>query len=95
MIEVEALRAAVILGKGEASAKESHYARAYLETAHLTHNSAGPSSGFDKLLDLYYPAHTDSEDRSWREVLMLRRLGFSEVDIDQFKREAKRAELYS
>lgn len=93
MMEVEALRAAMILQEGEAGGKESRYARTYLETARLTHYTTGPSTGLDKLLNLFYPADTDSDDRNWREALMLRRLGFSDVDIDQFKQEAKRTEL--
>src|SRR5262249_11571828 len=52
LMEVEALRAANLAAAKSAGAalKDSDYARAYMETALLTHNSAGPSSGLEKLL---------------------------------------------
>src|SRR5438128_6532909 len=53
LMEVESLRAAVLEDDRTtlASLKDSSYARAYRETALLTHNSAGPSTGIEKLLE--------------------------------------------
>jgi hypothetical protein len=101
MMEVEALRAAHLAPDVSACDTEAGYARAYKDTAYLTHNSSGPSSGLDKLLGLFYPAEADTrrsasgEQRTWRECLMLRRLGFSEEQVRVYKEEAARAETFT
>ena len=95
MMEVESLRAAVLgLSRGhpadqteEALAHDpggvpgphTEYGHAYLETAWRSHWSAGTSSGADKLLELFYPTGSDM-----REILFLRRLGYSEVQIRKY-----------
>jgi hypothetical protein len=101
LMEVEALRAAVVTVSGEASGKDSAYGRAYRSTAYLTHNASGPSSGLDKLLALFYPAEAETDSggstgrRAWRERLMLHRLGFSEEEIREYKDEAEQAETFT
>jgi hypothetical protein len=54
LMEVEALRETLLRSNTGSGRKESAYARAYREIALLTHNSAGPSSGLDKLLARFY-----------------------------------------
>jgi len=50
MMEVEALRAALLAMESGTPDAKAGYSRAYRDTAYLTHNSAGPSGGLDKLL---------------------------------------------
>jgi hypothetical protein len=84
MMEVEALRETMVRG--------SNYRAAYREIGLLTHNSVGPSTGVDKLLDLYYPSSATSGGRAWRESLMMQRLGFTQTEMEQYKRDAEDAE---
>lgn len=75
------------LDESPASVSGSHsiYGRAYLEAAWLTHWSAGPSSGMDKLLELFYGNTSPSQGAGrWREVAMLVRLGYTHDQIRQF-----------
>jgi hypothetical protein len=72
------------------SSPRTAYAAAYLDTAWLTHWSAGPSGGWEKLLAEYYS--WDSRLPEWRECLMLERLGFSQADISNYKESARQAE---
>jgi len=101
LMEVEALRAAQLTLGGGGHDSDSAYGRAYRETAYLTHNSCGPSSGFDKLLSRFYPPDfekqtgTPRRERTWRECLMLQRLGFSTEQIREYKEEAEEAELFT
>ena len=85
MMEVEALR--------EARAAGSDYRDAYRNTGLLMHDSTGPSMGWDKLLDRYYPRDKDLTGRVWRESLMLRRLGVSAGQIEAYRREAQGMEI--
>jgi hypothetical protein len=101
LMEVEALRK-VVLGSGlGVGGKDSAYGRAYAETAYLTHNALGPSSGLEKLLDLFYPEKAEEkgptwgERRTWRECLLLRRLGFSDEQVGAYKEAAAEAEAFS
>jgi hypothetical protein len=71
------------------------YQRTYLDTAYLTHNAAGPTSGFEKLLARFYPEDTTANGRRWREVLMLERLGFSKEEIERFKDAATEAKWFT
>ena len=101
LLEVEALRAALLSSDAGTAGKASAYARAYQDTAYLTHNACGPSSGLEKLLALYYPQAAESDDqtwgerRTWRECLFLRRLGFSEEEIRAYKEAAAHAETFT
>ena len=95
LTEVEALRKVVL------EARQPAYGRAYEETVYLTHNSAGPSSGLEKLLALFYPRESEdgddgrAEQRTWRECLLLRRLGLSEEEILAYKERAQKAEFFT
>ena len=101
LMEVEALRAAHLASNTGARGTDSGYGRAYRDTAYLTHNSCGPSSGLDKLLALFYPAETEKDSgasgqqRTWRECLMLLRLGFSQEQVRAYRKEAAEAETFT
>lgn len=72
---------------------KSSYQRAYLNAAFETHNNGGPSGGLDKLLARFYPSSVDELGRTWRECLLLERLGFSPSEIDEYKNAAQDAEM--
>jgi hypothetical protein len=75
--------------------EKARYQRAYLDTAYLIHNAAGPASGFEKLLARFYPDDTTASGRRWREVLMLERLGFTKEEIERFKDAATEAKWFT
>jgi hypothetical protein len=87
MMELEALRETIASG--------STYRDAYRKAALLTHNNAGPSDGWDKLLGLFYRFEESSGDGPWRETTMMQRLGFTPTEIELYQQEAKEAELYT
>jgi hypothetical protein len=101
LMEVEALRTVVSASKLGVGGKDSAYGRAYQETAYLTHNACGPSSGVEKLLALFYPRQAEEEGlgwrerRTWRECLLMRRLGFSDDEVRAYKEEAEQAETFT
>jgi hypothetical protein len=82
------LQAQAAEGKGKPlpDSQRTACARAYVAAALCTHNSAGPTSGWDKLLAQF---GTPAPRGEWRECLMLRRLGFSEADNDRYMEEAR------
>lgn len=93
--EVEALRSTE-LEKAKIQSilpKDSIYGRQYRKTALLTHDSAGPSGGIDKLLHLW--CAESSKETSGRfagyleELLMLERLGYSKEDIRKYLEEVR------
>lgn len=108
-MEVEALREALIkidssplepAGDQTESASilnlaKSTYQRAYLDAAFETHNNQGEYGGLDKLLARFYPSSADDLGRTWRECLLLARLGFSSAEIDEYKSVAQAAEMSS
>jgi hypothetical protein len=75
--------------------EKSLYHKAYVETAYETHNNGGPSGGLDKLLARFYPMVADEMGRTWRECLLLERLGFSQVEIAEYKKAAEDAEMFT
>jgi hypothetical protein len=84
LAEVEALR--------QAQTTQPAFRDAYRDALLLTHDSAGPSSGWEKLLDRYYPRQTSGDGRAWRETLMMRRLGLTPAEIEAYQQEAEAAE---
>lgn len=72
---------------------KSTYREAYLNAALETHNNGGPSGGLDKLLARFYPSDADDLGRTWRECLLLERLGFAPAEIDEYKNAAQDAEM--
>jgi hypothetical protein len=102
-VEVEALRTAVS-GKSSRivpgidpslAAGKSPYQTAYLNTVYLTHNSAGPSSGVEKLLARFYPSSREMAAGSLRESSVLRDLGFSEDEVARYINAARKAETFT
>lgn len=97
LMEVETLRATLLeesIAKGE-NLRNSIYAKNYISTALLTHDSTGPTGGLHKLLHTWLysePQSYSSQDLYMREILMLRRLGFSEAEIEGYKKEAEEHE---
>ncbi|MBL8866628.1 MAG: hypothetical protein JNK93_13800 [Planctomycetia bacterium] len=67
------------------------YPAAYVDTAFVPHNAAGPSGGIDKLVARFYPA----DSREPRETIMLRRLGYTHAEIARFLEAARAAENYT
>ena len=93
LVEVEAIREALLRSPVGSAGSRSTYAIAYRDTALLTHDSTGPSGGHDKLMARFYsgaPEHLD-----WRECLFLSRVGFSEDEIAKYKDKAEEAETYT
>jgi len=94
MVEIEALREAV----AACPATRDAYRLAYQETAYLAHDATGPTGGDQKLLARFYSSEgTDAPGGSdgWREVLLMRRLGLSEEEIEAWRDRAAEAELYT
>ena len=87
LAEVEALR--------QAQAAKGNYRDAYHAACLLTHNSAGPSSGWEKLIECYYPGDKSADGRVWRESIMMRRLGFTPAELDEYQKEAGEAETHT
>jgi hypothetical protein len=87
MAEVEALR--------QAHVSDAAYRAAYRDVGLLTHNSAGPSAGWQKLLARYYPERRFADGRVWRESVMLQRLGFTPDEIAAFQQQADEMEQYT
>lgn len=99
LVEVEALRKVAAQAQQAASTNaESGYRRAYEDTAFLTCNADGPSSGLQKLIALFYPEREEptypgwTGKHAWRELQMLRRLGASEEQIQAYQRSVLAAE---
>jgi hypothetical protein len=97
LVEVEALRSA-LLHEAEAkgvAGKQTAYGRAYRHAALLSHDAAGPSGGLEKLLAVWLG---DQPDRSLngfrlRELAMLKRLGYSEQELEAYVQEAEAREM--
>ena len=93
--EVEALRRTQLeecQAKG-ISPKQSPYAHAYRETALLTHDSTGTSTGIRNLLERWEECEGTRHGGSLNELAMLARLGFSAQEIVQYIQEAEDYEM--
>ena len=109
LVEVEALSGALAASHAGAASGPTHqgydtpchdealtdgegaYPGAYVDAAYVLHNAAGPTGGVEKLLARFYPDGAAGP----REALMLRRLGFSEAEIDRFVAAAEQAGQFS
>jgi hypothetical protein len=83
--ETEALRATL------ADIAPEAYAERYRETLLLSHNSAGISLANGKILKLFF----SDERESCPELGMLRRLGASDEDIEDYLAERDRVSSYT
>jgi hypothetical protein len=97
--EVEALREAQIKQTQAQGVepKESSQVQAYLETALLSHNAAGVTTGLQKILLRWLGDDAESIPKTrvgsvLREVLMLKRLGLTEEDIEKYVEDVEIAE---
>jgi hypothetical protein len=70
------------------------YQAAYVNAAYVRHNAAGPFGAIEKLLARFYAVDGTVEIEP-RELLMLRRLGFSEEEIVRFRAAVRKAEQFS
>jgi hypothetical protein len=97
LMEVEALRQVELekSNTGQTVPKESIYAKAYYETALLTHNGCGPTSGIHKLLALWMVKRATPNGTPLREALMFERLGFSPEEMSNYSDEAERHEMFT
>lgn len=91
LMEVEALRSAQIDASKSSNEPlgKSTYAQAYRKTALLSHNGAGPTLGPDKVVLSFFGAETTgvADEASYRECVMLRRLGYSDDEILDYLRD--------
>lgn len=71
--------------------KESLYGKIYKETCVLSYNSAGPSSGEDKILLDWFNNYDGLPD----EVIMLRKLGYNESEINEYLNEIDNVSCYT
>ena len=82
------------------SIRRSIYAQVYEKTALLTHNSAGPSTGWHKLFVKFRGRESGTDfpflgRQSWAELNVLTRLGFDERDVSEYKKKAQEAMHYT
>lgn len=94
--EVEALRESQIRDTKPEN-HSSNYLKAYLETALLTHNSAGVTTGLEKLLFRWLGEDWESIPKTkvgstLREILILKRLGLTDEEITNYIQDAETAE---
>jgi hypothetical protein len=100
--EVEALREAQIReNQAEGTTlKDSPYGTAYLETALLTHNASGVTTGIEKLLFRWLGDGSELIPRNYlgsvlREILMLKRLGITEEELHKYIEDSEAAEKFT
>lgn len=93
MMEVEALREALSSPETPESVRQS-YRQAYERIAVLSHNSAGPSGGAEKIIRRFVPDKTRT-DRFAPELTMLGRLGATEQEQQTLREAMELAEMYT
>lgn len=92
LLEVEALRATVIELETRAgiTGTRSAYAAKYRDTFLLSHNAAGVRPGAFKVMESFdRRGLPDLYGRPLREVIMLRRLGYTDDEIEEYARQAE------
>jgi len=93
LTEVEALREA-LSSPETPEAVRAAYRKAYERTASLSHNSAGPSGGMEKVLARFFPEGTPT-GRFPSEMAMMDRLGASEEDKQALYEHLETVETFS
>lgn len=94
--EVEALRAVAVAR--ETRDGSTSYRDHYRETSLLSHNSAGIGGGEEKVLRRFIPINNSELPTAHSplpEAMMLRRLGLSDDEIEDYVREVKRVSRYT
>jgi hypothetical protein len=72
-------------------AKDATYGKIYKEICVLSYNSAGPTSGEDKILSDWF----DNIDGLPDEVIMLRKLGYNESEINEYLKKIDEFSCYT
>ena len=91
--EIHVLRVTSIQSsrKENVLAKDSTYGKIYKEICVLSYNSAGPTSGEDKILSDWF----DNIDGLPDEVIMLRKLGYNESEINEYLKKIDEVSCYT
>lgn len=93
MMEVEALREALSSPSTPEAVRQS-YRQAYERIAVLSHNSAGPSGGEEKIIRRFVPDQTRT-DRFAPELTMLQRLGGTAEEQQTLREAMEEVEMYT
>lgn len=91
--EVHVLRESIIQTSliNNIQPKESIYGKMYKEICVLSYNSAGPSSGKDKVLRDWFDSDSELPD----EIIMLRKLGYNDSEIRDYLNEISKVQSYT
>lgn len=93
LTEVEALREA-LSSPETPEAVRRNYLKAYERIAVLSHNSAGPSGGLEKIIRRFVPDKTRT-DRFAPELKMMERLGATEQEQQALREAMENVEMYT
>ncbi|KFE66226.1 hypothetical protein [Hyalangium minutum] len=93
LTEVEALREALSSPETPEAVRQS-YRQAYERIAVLSHNSAGPSGGVEKIIRRFVPDKTHT-DRFAPELKMMERLGATKQEQQALREEMEKVEMYT
>lgn len=93
LTEVEALREA-LSSPETPEAVRRNYLEAYERIAVLSHNSAGPSGGLEKIIRRFVPDQTRT-DRFAPELKMMERLGATEQEQQALREAMEKVEMYT
>ncbi|WP_224369143.1 hypothetical protein [Hyalangium versicolor] len=91
--ELEALREALSSPETPESVREA-YRKAYERTAVLSHNSAGPTGGAEKILRTFFPWE-GRDDRFAPELEMMKRLGATPEEQEALRDKMEEVEMYT
>ena len=95
MTEVEALREALSSPDTPESVRQS-YRKAYERIAVLSHNSAGPSGGQEKVLRRYFAETQEDPGHPYvPERLMMKRLGATEEELEKLCAKMEEVSMYT
>ncbi len=92
-MEVEALREALSSPETPEAVRQA-YRQAYARTAVLSHNSAGPTGGAEKILRKIFPKEA-SDDRFASELAMMKRLGATQEEQQALRDKMEEVEMYT
>src|SRR4030095_7565959 len=91
--EIEALREALSSPETPESVRQASR-EAYKRTAVLSHNSAGPTGGAEKILRTFFPWES-REDRLTAELEMMKRLGATPEELEALRDKMEEVEMYT
>lgn len=73
------------------SPKETLYGKLYYETCILSYNSSGPLSGEEKILNDWF----NKSGGPYDEILMLKKLGYTQQEIDDYMKLSQQVGQYT